>query len=346
MATVFAHTPTGSTSKSALDTVKEQGYLTLCSDPDNKPFSNSAGTPSGFQIDLANEVARDIGVELRYHWFAQNFSHKLFKQIDQGKCDIIFGLPGVKDFIRNSRKLVFSAPYYQGGFALVTPKDTPIKSFSDLKGKKIGVEMGTVPDIRFSREHQKRVLFTNAENAVKAVREGKVDASVVSSMVAGWLIKNNYNDHLTLLNHTREDLRYPITFAVKKGADPLLLHIQSIIKNMKKDGRFQKIMNKFGVVSLRDEAQATNVATLSESESASASTIEHGRKLYKQACFKCHGPKGVSGGTIPDVRHYVGNDAQFLTLVSDGRNAMPPWKDILGTEKIKQIRAYIVHLPK
>jgi polar amino acid transport system substrate-binding protein len=326
---------------SALDMIKKQGAISICADPNNMPFSSSSPEPRGFEIEIAQQIAAELGVTLKYDWYVQNRGFRAIRQITKDKCDIFMGLPAVKDFIESKRKLLFGEPYYSGGFALVVHADSGIKSFSDLKGNEVGVQMGTLPDQRFSSEGIERKLYRNPAAALDAMKSGEIKAAVLTSAIAAWLVNENKGGSIKIIEESRPDFIYPMAFVVRAGENDLLEAIQQQINTMKKDGRLENIFNKYGVINLNAEQK---IGT--SSQSASMEDIEKGRKTYKQACYKCHGPKGVSGGTMPDVRYYTGNDLEFLELVRNGRKTMPGWKSILSDEKIKQIRAYIVRLPK
>lgn len=78
--------------------------------------------------------------------------------------------------------------------------------------------------------------------------------------------------------------------------------------------------------------------------------IDDGRKLYKQACYKCHGPNGVSGGTIPDLRLFAAKNDHYtmFAVVQAGRldRGMPAWNDYLTVDEIKRIVVYVKALHK
>jgi quinohemoprotein ethanol dehydrogenase len=75
--------------------------------------------------------------------------------------------------------------------------------------------------------------------------------------------------------------------------------------------------------------------------------VRKGRILYDQACYKCHGPGAISGGTIPDLRRFKGNDDEFLSTVREGRvpRGMPSWKPFLSDDEIRAIRAFVKSVP-
>jgi mono/diheme cytochrome c family protein len=70
--------------------------------------------------------------------------------------------------------------------------------------------------------------------------------------------------------------------------------------------------------------------------------IEAGETAYGTYCAPCHGDGLKSTGQFPNLRRLMPNDrAKFDSTVRDGRNQMPPWKDVLSDEQIDQIWAYI-----
>lgn len=75
--------------------------------------------------------------------------------------------------------------------------------------------------------------------------------------------------------------------------------------------------------------------------------VAEGDKLYHQSCYKCHGPRAVSGGTIPDLRMFDGDEEAFVTVALEGRagTIMPAWKEFLSTEEVKKIYAYVRNQP-
>ncbi len=70
--------------------------------------------------------------------------------------------------------------------------------------------------------------------------------------------------------------------------------------------------------------------------------IEAGENVYGTYCAPCHGDRLVSTGQFPNLRRLTPNDrAKFDSTVRQGRNQMPPWRDMLTDEEIDQIWAYI-----
>jgi mono/diheme cytochrome c family protein len=68
-----------------------------------------------------------------------------------------------------------------------------------------------------------------------------------------------------------------------------------------------------------------------------------GAELFAAICSHCHGPHMVNPGTVSfDLRKFPHDDeARFLNSVRNGKNSMPPWKDVLKPDEIAAIWAYV-----
>jgi mono/diheme cytochrome c family protein len=70
--------------------------------------------------------------------------------------------------------------------------------------------------------------------------------------------------------------------------------------------------------------------------------IDAGETVYNNYCQTCHGDRLVSTGQTFDLRRLTAGDrARFENSVRNGKNQMPPWKDLLSAEEIGQLWAYI-----
>src|ERR1700757_1310929 len=66
-----------------LAAIRESGTLGLCAHPNSLPFASKAGDPPGFQIELGQALARELGVSLRLGWIITVY------QIRSADCDIV-----------------------------------------------------------------------------------------------------------------------------------------------------------------------------------------------------------------------------------------------------------------
>jgi mono/diheme cytochrome c family protein len=86
------------------------------------------------------------------------------------------------------------------------------------------------------------------------------------------------------------------------------------------------------------------LASLAQDSSSSdmQAKIEAGESVYSNNCENCHGDQLVNTGQTFDLRRLTAGDrARFDNSVRNGKNQMPPWKDVLSNEEIDQVWSYI-----
>ena len=90
-------------------------------------------------------------------------------------------------------------------------------------------------------------------------------------------------------------------------------------------------------------AAAIALAAGAAAQDVSPQQIEAGAKIYARNCSPCHGPHMSDPGSAFDLRKFP-HDAhdRFVTSVARGKNQMPPWGDLLKSEEIEALWAYVV----
>jgi polar amino acid transport system substrate-binding protein len=120
--------------------VKKRGKLLVATDANYKPasFKNSDGSFEGFDIDVAKEVAKRLGVEAE-------FIDVNFDIITAGGWNNRWDMNAGSMTITPDRKkaLYFSSPYYYTPASFVVHKDSKAAALDDLKGKQVGVGAAT-----------------------------------------------------------------------------------------------------------------------------------------------------------------------------------------------------------
>lgn len=110
--------------------------LVVCADPNNLPFSNQAG--QGFENALAELVAKDLGVSLRYVWWAQRRGF-VRNTLKEAKCDL---WPGVAAGLE---RVLTTRPYYRSTYVFVSRADSQLSGLtlddSRLRHVTVGVQM-------------------------------------------------------------------------------------------------------------------------------------------------------------------------------------------------------------
>jgi polar amino acid transport system substrate-binding protein len=188
--------------------IKKRGKLMVATDANYKPqsFKNPDGTFDGFDIDVAKEVAKRLGVEAE-------FIDVNFDIITAGGWNNRWDMNAGSMTITPDRKksLYFSSPYYYTPASFVVHKDSKATSIDDLKGKQIGVGSATT-----YQDYLEGKLKLEGETILKPAPAGVTDKTYPSDTDA-------LND-LALGDGTRLDAvltALPTAQEAIKGGQPL-----------------------------------------------------------------------------------------------------------------------------
>jgi mono/diheme cytochrome c family protein len=70
--------------------------------------------------------------------------------------------------------------------------------------------------------------------------------------------------------------------------------------------------------------------------------LQVGAELYARNCSACHGARMLDPQGAFDLRKFPRDQRErFVTSVSKGKNAMPPWGDVLKPEEIEALWLYV-----
>lgn len=247
VALVVAGCPSGKPAAApvdALDLVKQRGKLIVAMDVGYDPFEvmGEDGKPRGYDVDLVNEVAKDLGVEVEL----QNTAWAgIVGALQTGKVDAIFSGMSITDERR--RAVAFSRPYYSVGQVVVKKKgDARIKSFRDLDdpSMRVATQEGTTGEQAILRFMPKAQLmqFPKTDEACVALIQGKCDAVVFDHP---FLIK-----YVTQQTAELEGLWEPFTeeqiaAAVRLDSQKLLDAIDATIARLEQSGKLAELQARW-----------------------------------------------------------------------------------------------------
>lgn len=162
-----------------INIIKQSGVLRVGLDATYFPmeFLNDNEVIDGYDLDLAKEIAKEIGVTLKPVNVAFD---NLFDELNDGKLDLI--ISSITITTERSKKFEFSKPYFNAGqVAVVLSNNNTIKSVSDLKDKRIGVQSGTTSETAAKNliETGMVVKFADYDLATVDLVSGKIDAMVL-----------------------------------------------------------------------------------------------------------------------------------------------------------------------
>lgn len=192
----------------------------------------------GIDPEVAALIAEKLGMELEIK--DMEFD-SLIPAVSGGSIDI--AMAGMTVTEERLLSVDFSDTYAKGIQVIIVKEGSDIASPADLAGKMIGVQSGTTGDIYctddFGQENVKQ--FSNGSLAVAALANGQVDCVVIDNEPAKNFVAANTG--LKILETTYADEDYAI--AVKKGNTELLEKINKALNELKADGSFDKVVDKY-----------------------------------------------------------------------------------------------------
>lgn len=203
-------------------------------------FRDEKGNIIGFDIDLANEVAKRIGVEAVFkpcEWDGIIFD------LRSKKIDLIWN--GLTITPQREEQIAFSVPYFDDDQIIVV-KNSKIKSIEDLKDRNIGFQLGSASYFAFensllSKMTNKVNKYSTNVEALLDLEAGRIDAVVIDAVVGKYYIAKK--DGFTILNETLDKQQMGI--GIRKQDLALKNKINEILANMKADGSFNNIYQKW-----------------------------------------------------------------------------------------------------
>jgi len=316
----------------------ETRRIRLCADPSNPPFSSQHATEPGFEVEIARAIADAIGAELSVHWFPTTREIAALRQLYEGRCDLLMGVPVTSRYTDDKPRLLFTVPYYVMTQVVVAPTVGGVASIEGLQGKLVGVQAMTLSDQLAYERGWNRKVYLKPEELFAALVGTEVDAVVVESAFAGpFLRKISGFGQLALRDPQRE---LPIGAAVRKTDAELKDAVDRALLTLR-DKRLPDIFSRYGIILAQaPPPPASEPAPLS-------AELRSARSTYLTQCSQCHGTDANGTPAAANLRAFKGTEDDFLRVVRNGRpgTAMTPWKGLIDDNDIRNIARYIKGLP-
>ena len=227
----------------SLEMIRATGALHLCAHPNSLPYASKAGNPPGFQIELGEMLAEELGVSLMTEWIV------VPSQAFRADCDII--LDAIADpEAQADTGLRISKPYYRSGVGLAVLRGSGITSFGSLNDHtKVGVQVGSVAAMLLNQQHVRTSTFGFEEDMLAALAAGEIDAAAVTPLSSGYYNLTHPSEGFAILppNEAERDLVWNVAVGIRKPDDQLLDAIDTAIDRLRADGTVEKIYAKYGV---------------------------------------------------------------------------------------------------
>lgn len=233
--------------KDLLETIQEKGKVVVGMSADYAPYEfhyideNGKDVIGGFDVDIANEIADAIGVELVIQ--EMDFD-ALVAALPAGKIDLV--ISGMNPTEERAKVVDFSEIYYnsQHGILVRAEDVDKYKTFADLEGAKVGAQLGSTQEQIAKDEipNADLQLLANVNNLILELKSGKVDAIVMEKPVAEMAVKTN--PELAVGKPTYEEESGGNAVGVAKGNEDLLAKVNEVIKELNETGKMDEYIVK------------------------------------------------------------------------------------------------------
>lgn len=230
-----------------LEKIQKNGKLVVGMSADYAPYEfhyideNGKDVIGGFDVDIANEIANKIGVDLVIQ--EMDFD-ALVSALPAGKVDLV--ISGMNPTEERAKVVDFSEVYYNSKHGILVRAEDADKyqTFADLEGAKVGVQLGSTQEKIAKTEIPNVNLqqLSNINNLILELKAGKVDAIVMEKPVAEMAVKSN--PELALGKPTYEEQTGGNAVGIAKNNPQLLAKVNEVITELNESGKMDEYIEK------------------------------------------------------------------------------------------------------
>ena len=233
--------------KDLLNTIQEKGKVVVGMSADYAPYEfhyideNGKDVIGGFDVDIANEIANKIGVNLVIQ--EMDFD-ALVSALPAGKVDLV--ISGMNPTEERAKVVDFSEVYYNSKHGILVRAEDADKyqTFADLEGAKVGVQLGSTQEKIAKTEIPNVNLqqLSNINNLILELKAGKVDAIVMEKPVAEMAVKSN--PELAVGKPIYEEQTGGNAVGIAKNNPQLLAKVNEVITELNESGKMDEYIEK------------------------------------------------------------------------------------------------------
>jgi len=230
----------------SFQTIKDKGYFTLGLDDAFPPMGfreEKTNEIVGFDIDMAKEAAKRMGVEVKFQPVIWDVA---LDELNNGKVDVIWN--GMTITPARQEKIAFTKPYITDKQIIVVKKGSPLVDKKALAGKKVGIQAASSAIEAVEKDKAtfdslgELVQFDNNVDALLDLKSGRIDAVVVDEVVGRYYLAKHAEDYQVLTENFGEEA---FGVGVRKADVTFLAELQKALDAMKADGTSTQISKKW-----------------------------------------------------------------------------------------------------
>jgi His/Glu/Gln/Arg/opine family amino acid ABC transporter permease subunit len=224
---------------SALERVRAKGRLKVGIDATYPPFGIAEGGDfSGFDVDIARAIARELGVEAE---LVNASFDGVFPALQNGSFDVVISAVTITP--ERSQTMLFSDPYIAAGQQIVVRSDSAIAGIDQLAGRTVGVQINTTA--QFAMEQRPGVSiakYNTIDLALLDLQNKRVDAVASDGPVLRYMISRTFQGLKTAgPEYTAE--QFGVVLA--RASDDLRRAVNAALWKIQDGGEYNKIYAKW-----------------------------------------------------------------------------------------------------
>ncbi|WP_439271212.1 amino acid ABC transporter substrate-binding protein [Pseudochrobactrum sp. HB0163] len=225
----------------ALDRIKAEGVLKIGTEGTYAPFTyhDKDGKLVGFDVEIGQEIAKRLGVEAK---FLEGKWDGLIAGLDANRYDAVINQVGITP--ERQKKYNFSEPYIASKAVLIVKTgNNDIKSFKDLKGRKSAQSLSSNYG-KIAREYGAEIVANDGfDQSVQLVLSGRAEATVNASLSFLDFKKQKPDVPLVIVAELEDADKSGVL--LRKGEDDLLAAVNKALEEIKSDGTYAKLSEKY-----------------------------------------------------------------------------------------------------
>ncbi|MBO1511696.1 amino acid ABC transporter substrate-binding protein [Metabacillus bambusae] len=228
-------------SSSLYDQIKEKGEITIGTEGTYAPFTfhDKSDKLTGFDIEIAEEVFKRLEIKPT---FIETKWDGMIAGLDAKRYDLVANQVAIRP--DRLEKYDMSEPYIVSKAVLVVHEENnEIKSLEDLNGKKVGQSLDSNYR-KIAEEHGATNTVVDGFNqAIDLIVSKRIDGTINDSL--SYLDLKKQRPDLPIKTVYEEPEATSNAFLFRKGSDELVEAVNGALADMKEDGTYLKISEKW-----------------------------------------------------------------------------------------------------
>lgn len=224
-----------------LEQIKAAGAFKIGTEGTYAPFTfhDANGVLVGFDVEIGQEIAKRLGVKAE---FLEGKWDGLIAGLDAKRYDAVINQVGITE--QRKQKYDFSDPYIASKAVLIVRGDNEeVKGFADLKGKKSAQSL-TSNFGKIAEANGAELVGTDGfDQSIQLVLNGRADATINDSL--SFLDFKKHKPDANVKIAAQEENADHSGVIIRKGEPELLDAINKALAEIKADGTYQKISDKY-----------------------------------------------------------------------------------------------------